>query len=725
MESIQPDILTHAIGKITDPGAFEAFSQSIMGVVLGKDFIPIGGVHDGAMDGLEHCFFSTDTPKLYYQASLEHDPKAKITKTLKALKRNKIRVDNLTYVCRDAVPNQDALCQELYEEFKINVQIKDCKWIALQIIRLPEAHKIYETHVAQNLHQYQMPGKVTFHSDFIEDPTIYTFLRQQLDKESGEPIEERVADALIIFALRDTDPDEGKFLTPEQIVESLQSMLGREIVPELDSVRKRLKALSDKPRKVNSHPCDKYCLPHTTREEIAAQNIHDESLSTSFFKGAEARLSTQLKTLSVKVMNLSELLSATLHEIFFKQGQAFSDFIVEGKETEELSIRLSDVVSEVVDKSRVIPKNRAAAKTALMNTLRDIVYRGTEDEKAYLSTLSLTYTLFFAVRCNPSVSLFMRSVANELMVFVDNSIIVPALSEYFLENRNRRFWRLLKEASAAGTRLIISGVVLEEAISHLKRVNEIFYNDYSNRLDDFQDDMDLTTVPEILIRAFLYERIRGYEGSFRRYLNNFVTINGVDPVDEFREFLTGEFGMEYMNTTDFPDVRGENDYATLVRALSEKKTSPEKAKNDARVILGIYKLREDGAGSGGIRGHRQWWLSTDTRTHKAVTEVFGDRFGQSCSMRPDFLHRYVSMMPQPHQVRKIYEESFCGMLGVSLSYYLPQEVNSRIIQFRKEHGDMTSARRRAAIRTLTNELMADAGKATGEYVDSFFERIDM
>lgn len=127
---------------------------------------------------------------------------------------------------------------------------------------------------------------------------------------------------------------------------------------------------------------------------------------------------------------------------------------------------LPSIISQIVDSAAIKPSNKEKIKSALLITIREIIYNGSEIQKKYLRNLSNTYSVLFLVQCDPQVTTYFNSLASKLMIFVGTSIIIPALSEYYLKNENKRFWNLLKGAHALGVNLVINDSILDELIDH-------------------------------------------------------------------------------------------------------------------------------------------------------------------------------------------------------------------------------------------------------------------
>lgn len=136
---------------------------------------------------------------------------------------------------------------------------------------------------------------------------------------------------------------------------------------------------------------------------------------------------------------------------------------------------LQQIVNTVVDDSSVIPKNKEKVKSALLVTIREIAYRGSIEQKKYLRSLSNTYMMMFMLQWDPKISIFFQSMAAKLNIYVCTSIIIPALSESYLSEENKRHWNLLIGAQRAGISMRINETILDELISHFKMIVNKYY----------------------------------------------------------------------------------------------------------------------------------------------------------------------------------------------------------------------------------------------------------
>ncbi len=160
-----------------------------------------------------------------------------------------------------------------------------------------------------------------------------------------------------------------------------------------------------------------------------------------------------------------------------------------------------------MESSSVVSYNKEKVKTALQFAIREIVYQGSKIQLSYLKSLSNTYLMMYLLHWEPKISTYFNSMASKLKVFVDNSIIIPALSEIYLEDKNRRHWNLLVSANKAGIALYINETLLNELVYHIKMVKNIYQESFLDKETYYIDDeYELLYVKKFFIRAYLYSK---------------------------------------------------------------------------------------------------------------------------------------------------------------------------------------------------------------------------
>lgn len=726
MEGVDPKAFEFALARIEDGFVFEKFGQDFLAKLLTYSFVPVGGLKDRGIDGFEHTFHRTGYERGIYQLSIEQDPVGKLRRSLQKLRENNISFDQFYFVTNQSFPDKDKAVDEFYGEFGKPVIIYDVDWFTARVNNNAGTQLAYHTFVESYLHEFNKPGKSYVVGDLINDPRLFVFLRQQWDEKRKDlGLDKILADTLILYALEDTDPDAGRLKSKEEIRSDIAKLIKFE--PKLINtlIDQRLDVLTQRPRRVNYHnSVDKYCLPYETRLEIQNRNLRDAAIYASFRAGLEAKLKGYLAEADVRVSDCAGLMEAAINQLFYQQGLEFTNFVLHGENNAAFEKRLPDILAKTVDESSVVLKNKEAVKNALLITVRDIVYNGSRDEKEFLRRLSNTYMMLFLLQCDPKLATFFTGMASKLNVYVCTSILIPALSEIYLEPYNQRHWNLLKGAYNAGAKLIVNETIIGELAGHFRMFKERYAEFYEAHEELYLgDELQILYIPDIMIRAYFYAKMRGHVGTFDQFLDRFVTPTLDHAEDELTEWLKEEFGIRFVTDASVGVQLEAGEEASLQEKLRDAKHSQRKAQNDARVILTIYALRKmrNESDAAGIFGFQTWWLSKDTSTQRAVIEVFKDKYRVSCYIRPDFLYNYISLSPTQSDVDAVYQELFPSLLGVNISFHLPAEVTTFVQEKTREHAGKNPARLKAILRQLAERLKVDPNCRTRAYVKSYFD----
>ncbi len=714
------------LGVIDDGFLFEGLSQEFLTARLGYQFISSGGIKDRGIDGLEYACELVNRPTAIFQITIDKKPEIKLRDTLDKLRDNGIEVLRLTYVTSVRVKNKDLLMDQTESDYDVNLRIWDAQWFGDNTNNSEATKATFVNFANRHLRELQKPGGELAVNDFIADPRMYVFLMHQLgSNESLEDIDAKLIETLVLYALRDTDPDQNSFMSLHQIQSEVRSRFDFEIERLERKINKAIKRLTQKPnKKVNEHPNAQYCLPYETRLKIISDNARDKLLYNSFMAEAEKTLRAALKAEDVRVQNLVELLKKSIELIYYKQGLEFADFLLNAGSADQFENSLASTVDQVLDDAGIIDKNRNKVKAALIEAIREIVYSGSVDAKAYLKSLSKTYLMLFLLKCEPNVVDYFRSMAGKLRIFVCTSILVPAFSEVYLEDQNKRYWNLLKSARSRGVKLFVNDTIVDELLFHIRNSYRIFEEHYSGNLDKYGDGFE-EFVDQILIRAFLYSKNEGKVNSYRQFIDNFITFGATESKQELIDFLDEEFGVEYLSD-DSPEMNvnlNEEEFSELFRELKSVKGSAGKAQADARLILTIYALRSSrGETRSSLDGYKTWWLSSDTSTHRAVSTLFGSKYPVSCYMRPDFLYNYVSFTPPKENIAGVYADTFPNLLGVQISNHIPPNIAAEVRNLIGEHKQKSDGRVKAKVRQLADKLKSGNDLDYTEKLESFFSQ---
>jgi hypothetical protein len=711
MSEINVDAFKYALSIVNDGWIFENFAQSFLSSVFNYEFMPAGGSKDKGIDGLSHVFYRKGFIKQIYQISTEKDCIGKIKRSIEALNDNKIKYDKLTYVTNREIKNKDSIIDKVLDSQYVNIRIFDLTWFTANLNSSEGTRNAFLTYIKSNMHEYNQVGKSYIVSGMDTDSRIFVFLRQQLESKGNHyQIDDLLADSLILFALEGTDPDKKIFRSVQEVKQAIKNYV--KFDPKLleITINRRLQALTTKPRKIKFHAPQGYCLPYETRLEITQRNLVDHEMQSKFYEQTGEIIKKYLKEKNTVIKDLTKLIDEIIHKIFYQQGLEFSNFVLHGDSKKVIDKDLQETINLAVDESIVIEKNKEIVKTALQISIREIVYHGTAEQRRYLKSLSNTYMMMFLLQWNPQVALYFEKMASNLKIFVCTSIIIPALSEYYLDEENKRHWNLLKASQAVGIKLYISDPIIDELISHLNMIKNKYKNLFVINEDIYlQSELETLYIDEIMIRAYFHAKARKKVDSFNDFLNNFCDPSIKNVKEELIDYLSSEFGIEYKSNESLKFSLNMEEVEALSNKLVKQGKAHQKAQTDSKIILSIFKQREinNEISNNGIFGYKTWWLSKDTSTYKAVHSIFKNKYQISCYMRPDFLYNHIALAPKKSEIDVMYKQIFPSLIGVNLSFHLPKEVTDYVQQVIAEHSSKNPSRVKAIIRQLSEKLKSD------------------
>jgi hypothetical protein len=299
------------------------------------------------------------------------------------------------------------------------------------------------------------------------------------------------------------------------------------------------------------------------------------------------------------------------------------------------------------------------------------------------------------------------------------------LSEIYLDIPNKRHWNLLRSAHENGISLYINDTIVGELVTHFNMITNKYYNLYKyNEKVLLLDEVESLYIDEILIRSYFYAKREKRIKSFEDFIFNFLDPSLKTAKEDLIDYLGEVFGIKYVSDSSLDIKIDPAELSTLSQKLRDKKSHSEKADNDAKLILAIYKLREkyNETAKSSIFGYKTWWLSKDITTYKAVIEAFGkDKYPVSCYIRPDFIYNYITLTPNKEQVDETYDKLFPSLLGVNISYHLPGDIAEMVQARLKEHADKPPERLKSILRQLTEKLKSDPNirnrRAVKHYLD--------
>jgi hypothetical protein len=725
---VPPQLVEVALSHISGT-AFEAFSNELMTNVLGISFVPLGGNKDGGADGfIDAGCFESDNSNRFMQASIEEVPERKIRQTVLRLREVGRRPESLIYVTSQVVPRLDQLQISLGDELEINLTIRDQKWIALQANYSSQTKDAVQRHLSPLVEYLKKPGAATLieSSKYISSPSIYVFLRQEVERRSGESsLYEAVVDSLILWALEGTDPDTGILMTREEIKARIISELPVAVQMLNQLFDERIQWLSSKDnssgREVRWYKADdRFCLPYETRRLVEDENESDEQVRIDANDSFRSRLSGYEDPAlgSSEIEKGVLVVNRAVQLAFEREGLSFSYFL-DGETQQDSYSTINDHIRNAMEELRVPRNIRARVGEAAYLTIRGSMYRSDERERIFFRRLSRTYGLLFTLRCDPKLIEYFQDMSAEFQLYVGADILVRALSERYLLREDQMIRNMLAMAKESGATLLLTEPALEEVWNHLKSCD----NEFINFMSPVEDSITLEIArndPKILVRSYFYAKLEpeahgGSPRSWELYIGQFCEYNELHRLsgkETIRKYLQATFSMDYVARGDLEKLVNIEDLEALSAQIETGKKSKNLAKNDALMALSVYAIRDQRRESAEVSefGYKTWWLTNESMMLRFTHEI-EEAHGQSrYMMRPDFLLNYLSLAPSAEKARQTFANVFPTLLSIRLSRRMDEDEFQGLMEKVRGWSDWEPGRRAAAVGELSDALKSDFQK---------------
>ena len=521
MANIDHKLADIALDRV--PGAdFEAFVNAFYPALAGIDFIPTGGLHDGGADGYQDTgLFEGTKPNTFYQASIQQDHRSKVRHTVKRLRKFGRDPKSLVYITSRPISAPDKEEELLSAELDVFVKIRPRNWILGNLNHSNQTQAAFENHLSPQLSFLHNAGAATIIPDSsnIKSRAICVFLGQEVERRrSKSPLIESVTDSLILWALDDTDPDAGKFITRGELQAKIEEMLPTAKHFIRGVLDHRLAALSSKGnpsgREIRHYRKeDKYCLPYETRKLIEAENIEDEYLKVQLcedFEISAQNIFDGLGITDVPAGVIPNIMLAAIQMAFENSGLELASFL-EGNDEADVYPAISDYLDTAIQNCGLNGEAALHAKDVCMQLMRNAFYQSNSNQREYFGKLSRTYALLFSLRADPRIVEYFQSMSSRFVLFVGTDILVRALSEHYLHPDDQMTCNMLKILQDARSELILCAPVLEEVHRHLETTDWEFINYFADQ-EPYVDLNHARHSGKILIRSYFYARLRSPEG---------------------------------------------------------------------------------------------------------------------------------------------------------------------------------------------------------------------
>lgn len=710
---------------------FEAFAKRIFGAHFGETFTPLGGIHDGGADGALSSYVQEVQGKantfIQFSTTEPAGAKGKIVDTIDALRKAGRAPRQVIYATNRALPKSDLIVQEIYDSQSVMVQVRDVERIKHYLAE-PSATRMFQETFFPEISNLARAADLNLPvvSAFSSDPTVYVFLNHELrDRFTRDHLNDRVLDALIYWALRDTDPDGGRFMSRPDIAAAISSAFPPAKSVLLPNLNARLNELSKKDaagqeRLRHYRTDDKFCLPFDMRRVLAAEASGAVLSQERFRASISARLKEEVGEIGGAHENVCvELVFATVHRYFIEQGLLLAAFL-EGKlEKAQVSDQVvEDIMAQALSEIEHGRGLSPALLGACLSVLRGIFYQSSTDERRYMAYLSRTSCLLVTLHSAPRLLEYFNQMGGNFRLLVGTDLLLKAISEQFLEPDRQQVANLLRVCRQLGAELILTEPVLNEVFTHLHAADLEFRNYYAAQEQYFKPS-DISDCDRILIRAYLHaRRSPGGPKSWQGYVNQLTDPEGLRAKnagarDALGGLLRQRFSMRYMSTDELQETVPEAAVEELARNLDEARQvkHEELSYNDALMTYSVYAQRRKGGESAIYDGFgfRTWWLTKETRVVGLTAELVRAE-GVPYIMRPEFILNFVALAPRAADVRKSFVELLPTTAGLQLGRHLSGETMHELLRDTVEWARLTPERVGVLLSEKANRLKYDRFK---------------
>ena len=716
---------------------FENFILMFLAAVLGANFRPLGGMHDGGADGVVDAglFVHEKRSTSFMQASTEKDTPSKVRATVRRLREVGREPKQLLYVTNQTISKLDQLEEILADQSDMVVRIYDRNYIVNHLPNSAGAIAAYFEYLHHRTLHLDGIGRGTIlsNSAHIDDPYVYTYLAGHVNPhESDGTFADGVLDALIVFALEGTDPNAGIMRSEEEIRSKIVETLpnARQLLDY--RLRTRLEAISKKGnRRIRWHRKeDRWALPYEERIILEQSSLEAANLRLTVHDELKRDFEEAILSDVPDSSTLSEIALATAQRSIEKDGLSFAKFLSD-RTSDDASPFVSDALREILDEYNLVGDSRHRTAEAIGTALRTLFYSSSASQRTLLQRMSKAYVIAFALKLEPRVLRYFDDILQDTWLYVGTDVLVSALSERFVPQADQHTRNLLKAAHISGARLILTAPVLDELVAHLRGTDRE-YQHYVEPLGDI-DSFDIARQqPKILLRAFLYTQVSKNTNrprSWMQFVNQFCNHNDLHKPTATRQiqhYLMSEFNLEVEAWHEVQALSDPNRHIRLVDSLSRIKATQLQANNDAYVyeLVTSRRLMRSEETRSPEFGFQTWWLSAGERL--AVTAMSGiDNSSDPILMQPAFLIKYIQFAPSAKTARDELGEFLPSLLGIRLARRVAENDFHNLVQTVVEAESLESGGRLSRMSHMVDRLKSASQDEYGVGFDVSHESLSI
>ncbi|MFM0097512.1 hypothetical protein PQQ87_17995 [Paraburkholderia nemoris] len=720
---IHPDLVGSALSK-THGFGFESFANQFFSALLGATYVPLGGVKDGGADGFaeETIYEVSGKTGRFFQASSELNYQDKIERTIERLKEFGREPHTIWYVTNRIIQHSDLEEEKLSDLHDVTIKIRDSRYICNHINDSEGTRASYYHWLAQVNVSLQNVGASAMISanPHVSNPAPYVFLAQEVGNRLGNKgLIQTVCDSLILWALNDTDPANGRFRSREEVRVKIVTELPWAKHYINQQIDQRLAELSRERtekgigRKIQFHKLrNSYCLPYETRSKVAEENASDELLK-EVVRSQFLSVCQEMKFPAKLHDEIADVCFRTLEVFFEKQGLLFVEFLNKKSQNGLTGGTVSTFIGEVLEEVGATPAKAKVLAASAFEILRRCFYQSTREQRDYLSRLSRTFVLLFTMRGDPRIVEFFQNQARGYRIFVGTDVLLVALTERYVPEADQRARTLLAMARDYGCKLYLTEPILEEIYTHFRATDFEFQNHFSER-EPFLTRELISHSDRILIRTYFYAKFEGKVNGWKKFISSFADhskIRTAEGREQLKSYLINQFNLEFLDNQELTAGVKVEDVDKLAKSFIESgfKDREDLAKNDAIMVHSVYafRRRHSEMAKHGEFGYRTWWLTHETLIQRATAELVMSHHGARYIMRPAFLLNYFSLCPSSDEIKRTYREIFPSVLGLQMGHRIDSRTYHDTLAKVDEWRELEEGRRAAKIAELSDRLRTD------------------
>lgn len=699
---------------------FENFAQKISRCQHGESFFATSPFKDNGIDGFltrideDLVVTKNGKPNVIFQYGTTENFVDKIKSTYNDLTDKGIHVTKINYYSPRGISGITKHIDQLEDELDIGINIIDQAQYVVMAAN-GECERIFKEFVATIIGSLEDEDDKSITLDY---PALYlsAWYKYENKSESNKTIT-NVADSLIIWALRDTDPEEKVFLSSEEIYLSIEKEFPSAKHNIKSIFNNRLKHLISARTSFSRQTVQKhkqgYCLPYETRIDFQEKNEDSKNIlllaKESFLNRITQNISDEKKN------ELIDLLLHSVKNLFTKQGIKLTKNIMDDEEDSYDDINLRDALDEACNElsnTKYIQKD----KDIVSKILRSVFANPTAHEQEYLTRSSYLYIMHYIMHNNMDVVSYFEERTKRLSLVVHSDILILALSEQYLPKEGQHYRNMLKYLYERGAKLIVT----EEALTEVYKQLHIASVSYTNDIKAYEEYFCLNSVryiPVLMTRAYMYNKLDGLVESWDEFINNFCLPHNIlnksnvaRAKEELKIYLTDKFKLDFLSTSELQGKINKdlaNELAQIVKPYKKKEVIAQHVANVNIYVSTMRKVNNEI--STNPFGYQTYWLTREKRVYNIAKEFFDkNELEMRTIMRPEFIMEQIMFTPDKDSIAKSYTSTFPTALGIQMSQQLSVSNFTKIMGKLKEISKVDPSRSKA----ILNDVIQVAAENT-------------